>query len=444
MSKAFAEDAVLGCCMASPTAYWQVADLLDPSDFTVSANRSLYGEIQRRAREGLEFDPVMIAEDRPDLGDHAYALTTNEGWRGRAVRAYAERVHETAMGRRVRAAGAEIAHLDGDDILGQAQRLIGDCAGRVVTGMRHISEFARESFEDISAKLASSEDLTGIPTGLAELDDLTAGLQPSDLIVIAARPSVGKTAFALKLVRSAAQHCKYKAPDGSRRHVAVFSLEMSGKKLNDRLTAALGRFDAKLLRRPKLMREEDWPRWTAGTTLLADLPILINDCHSITIERLCASIRQTHAVTPLAMVVIDYLQLIIPPKAENKNEAVGIMTRMLKGLAKELDIPIVLLSQLNRDAEGKRPTMATLRDSGAIEQDADVIMFIHRPNPDVRSFLELLLAKQRDGEVGELALDVNLAHQEFSVATSIPPSVNSNARTSADMLWDEIPEEMYP
>lgn len=433
MSANLSEAAVIGACMVDEKAYWQVADLLTAADFTHRGYAALYSEIRDRANAGTTTDAFVIADDRPDLREVIFGDPLEQQWRHSNVRAYAETVQRAAVARRIRQAGQQIAHLSGDDVLGDAQRLIGACAPHVAGGMRHVREFAREAFTALEVRMSATGDLTGLPTGLPELDKVTGGLQPGNLIVLAANPGVGKTALALQIARATAKHEKEVK---SGRNVGIFSLEMGGVELSDRLVAAEGRFNGKNLRTPKLMDETDWPLWNLGNTIVSDLPILIDDHADITIDILCARVRQCHAANPFSLVVIDYLQLINPPKADRQDIALGIITRALKILAKELGITILLLSQLNKDFTD-RPRLKNLRGSGAIGQDADVVMFLHQPDDSVTDYVELLLDKHRNGERADIALEFIGRYQTFHIATTRPPSIkNSRART-ADHYWDE-------
>jgi replicative DNA helicase len=426
-----AEIAVLGCCLVDPKCYWKIADSLDATDFSKRDHTRLYAEIARRAREGEDFDPVTIADAIPDLAQLGYACSTDEGWRGSNIVGYAKLVAEAAIARRIKAAGLQIAHLDGDDMGAEAQRILAACAPRNAGAIKHIRDFLRLSTDDIMRRHASTEKLTGIRTGIPALDNLTEGWQPTDLIIIAARPSVGKTAFAMQCVLAAAR---------SGKNALVFSLEMNGKQINDRVTSAIGRVNGQYLRNPKQMPEEDWAKWGNACTEIRDLPIYIDESSGISVDVICARARQQHAITPLSLIVIDYLTMIAPPKAQSTTDALQIVTRTLKGLAKELRIPVIALSQLNRGGEGARPTFKTLRDSGSIEQDADVVIFLHRPSESHHEYLELILAKQRNGPTGDLAIDAEMRFMTMTQATRRPEGVDSHAETSADREWDQLDE----
>lgn len=399
------EHAVLGACLCSASCYWRVADLLTPEDFSDGRLAKLYALIRERARAESAFDAVTIGDVAPQLSNLALELATGEGWRQGNIRAYAELVASNAVMRRVKQAGQQIAHLDGPDALGQAQRLIAGCSPRQIGAIRHVREFLRESVTEMQRRVDASEELTGIPTSLPTLDKLLCGWQPTDLIVIAARPSVGKTAFALQSAGAAARAGK---------HVLFFSLEMSGVQLTDRLQAHFAEVNASGIRRPKLFNDADFRRLFEAEAEIAQLPMDIDDTAGLTVEAIGARARQAHAANQLDLIVIDYLTQITPPKANTTAEALQIVTRALKGLAKELSVPVILLSQLNREGEGHRPTLKTLRDSGAIEQDADVVIFLHRPDPSKREQVIAILEKQRNGETGDIHLNAKMEHMRFA------------------------------
>ena len=406
-----AEAAVLGACLCAPDCYWKVADLLTPDDFANGTYSRLFAFIAKQARDGSEFDAVSVADIDPQLGDVALDLANGEGWRTSAVRSYAELVAGNAINRRVRQAGQQIARLDGQDVLGEAQRLIGACAPRQAGSVKHIREFLRESVAEIQRRVNATEALIGVTTSLPELDEMTCGWQRGDLIILAARPSVGKTAFAVQAAIAAA-----KAKHG----VLFMSLEMSGVQLADRVQAHVARVNAHGLRNPKTLDEADFGRLFSAAAEIAELPLQIDETSGLTVDAICARARQVNATQRLGLIVIDYRTQIKPPKADTTANAIQEITRALKGLAKELQVPILLLSQLNREGEGHRPTMRTLRDSGAIEQDADVILFLHRPDDKNREYVELIVAKQRNGECGDFGLFADLPHMSFSVTTDRP------------------------
>lgn len=402
-----AETAVLGACLCSPDAYWRVADLLTPDDFAGPGHRQLYSTITHLAREESPFDAVTIGDAVPRLSALALELATAEGWRASNVRAYAEMVASAAVARRVKLAGQQIARLDGPDVLGQAQQILGGCLPRHMGEVKHIREFIRASVMELQRRVDAETSMTGIPTSLPGLDDLTCGLQDGDLIVIAARPSVGKTALVVQMLVNACRHGK---------HALFFSLEMTGVKIADRVQAHVAQVNAAGMKRPALFDQADFGALMNAASEVSELPLHIDETPALTVEALCARARQMHATQKLDLIAIDYLTQMTPPTGKNLStaDALQIVTRALKSLAKELNVPVLLLSQLNRDGEGHRPTLKALRDSGAIEQDADVVMFLHRPDAANRHHVVLIVEKQRDGECGDVHLDANMRHQRFT------------------------------
>jgi replicative DNA helicase len=254
-----------------------------------------------------------------------------------------------------------------------------------------------DAFRLLSHRYENRGQLTGISTGFTDLDELTAGLQPSDLIIVAARPSMGKTAFAMNIAEAAAMRGK--------KSVAVFSMEMSASQLALRLISSMGRIHQQHLRTGDLA-EEDWPRVTSAITMLSEAKIFIDDTPAMSPVEMRARSRRLQREHGLDMIVIDYLQLMqVPGNKENRATEISEISRGLKALAKELNVPVIALSQLNRSLEqraDKRPMMSDLRESGAIEQDADLIMFIYRDDyynkesPD-KGLAEIIIGKQRNG-----------------------------------------------
>jgi replicative DNA helicase len=331
------------------------------------------------------------------------------------VRAYAEIVAARAMERRVVAAGQRIAALRGKDALSEAQRILATCQPRSAGNLRGLRETMVEWFEGVRSRFDAG-GMSGIPTSLQWLDDTLDGFQKSDLIILAARPSVGKTALAMQSAIAAA---KAGIP------TLVFSAEMSGTQICGRIVSHVAGVSGSALRRPKeQMNDESWARVSAAIGTVRNYPITMDDSSDITLESICARARQVDTQQRLGLIVIDYLQILRLPKADRNDLALGEMTRGLKGLAKSLDVPVLLLSQLNRDGVN-RPTMAELRGSGAIEQDADVVMFLHRPNDQDRSGIELIVAKQRNGEIADRWLHADMKVMRFDDAEHERPNPKS-------------------
>jgi replicative DNA helicase len=291
------------------------------------------------------------------------------------------------------------ADQDADAILDSAESSLFEIAeNRVRAGLVSMQEVVGDSFERISQLFDSGQRITGVSTGYSQLDDLTSGLQPSDLIVLAARPSVGKSAFALNLATNVGIR--------NARPVAIFSLEMSKQSLLTRLVSDQARVDSHKFRTGQLPRE-DRVKITETLNFLSTVPIWIDDSGGATVIEMGAKCRRMKRDKGLSLVIIDYLQLISARgRFNSRNEEVASMTRGLKAMAKDLEVPVLVLSQLTRapEKEGRGPVLSDLRDSGAIEQDADVVMFLHRPkmfqegaSPEERGETQLNIAKQRNG-----------------------------------------------
>lgn len=402
MSATNPESAVLGACLLDPAAYWRCADLLTADDFAQGGHRRLWGVIADLHREGGAVDSLTVSERDPALSQLAFDLGSG-AFSAANARTYAGIVAQRAIERRVIAAGQRIASLRGDDALAEAQRILAACAPRNVAAVRHAREVLGESVKALTARYETGERMTGLGTSLPGLDALTSGWQRSDLIVVGARPSVGKTALGLQCALHAASAG---AP------VLMFSAEMAGRQIMDRAIAHVSGVPLSAIRCPHDIEAEGWPKITRASETLSAMPLWIDDSAGLTVEAIAARARQLDAEKRLGLVVIDYLQHLTPPRAEKTVDAVQLMTRALKAMAKALDVPVLLLSQLNREGED-RPTLRALRDSGAIEQDADVIAFLHRPRADKRDEIQLILAKQRNGETGDLWLHADMPHMRF-------------------------------
>ena len=269
-----------------------------------------------------------------------------------------------------------------------------------------MAEVIPRAFDRVTRLAERKEHVTGVATGFHELDRMTAGLQPSDLIILAARPSIGKTAMALNIVQHAAMNNQVPT--------AVFSLEMSVEQLALRMLCAFGKVDSQRIRTGRLA-EEDWPRLTRATGMLTSLPVHIDDTPSLTVLEMRAKAQRLKEEHELGLVVVDYLQLMQGhPRSENRNQEISEISRSLKAMAKELNVPVLALSQLNRSLESrtdKRPMMSDLRESGETEETADVILFIYRdevynksPDNPNKGLAEIIIGKQRNGPTGVVNL----------------------------------------
>lgn len=410
-----AEAAVLGACLTNPACYWRIADLLVAGDFGDMRMGKLYAAITARANRQEPFDAVSIMDSDAHAGALALDLAASEGWRHANIRAYAEMVARAAVARRVKWAGQQIARLEGDDILGQAQQLIGECLPRHTGEVKHIREYVRASVAELQRRTNEKGAMTGIPTSIPGLDEMLCGYQDGDLIVIAARPSVGKTAFTIQSLVNAARHGK---------RCLFFSLEMTGQKIADRIQAHIAQVNLAGMKRPEVFDDADFGALFAAATEVSELPLFVDQTPGLTLEALGARARQHKAVHGLDLIAIDYFTLMTPPKTSNRNEtrndALSLMSAGLKGLAKELNVPLILLSQLNRDGDAQRPTLRHLRDTGALEQDADVVIFLHRPDGSKRDHVIAIVEKQRDGETGDIHFHANMRHQRFTQIEEAP------------------------
>ena len=397
-----AEQSVLGALMLSATAYHRIADTVGERDFFSSDHRAIWRAIAELAGAGQSCDAVTIGEQLEQQGRRdlvVYVIEITNATPGAAnVVAYAEIVAAHAYVRRVRQAGREIAAMDAESV-GGAAGVLAAAQSRQARAVVAMKDALRAWYEQLSERFGREGGITGLSTGLQALDDLTCGLQPGDLIVIGARPSMGKTAFALHLTRACAE---------ADRRALVFSLEMPADQLLDRMISAVSRVPMTAIRNPKTIDEDAWPRISGAITRARDWPVMFDESGSIDVDTICARARQEHARAPLSLIVIDYLQLIRMRGSDSRNNDISEVTRALKLLAKALGVPVILLSQLNRSLEArsdKRPIMADLRESGAIEQDADVIVFLYRDevynssSPDA-GYTEVIIRKHRNGPLG--------------------------------------------
>ncbi|MBC6942037.1 MAG: replicative DNA helicase [Xanthomonadales bacterium] len=416
-----AEQAVLGGLMLSPEAWDRVADRIGVDDFYRKEHRVIYRAIEDLANKSMPCDAVtlgdwFVANNLADqVGGASYVIELANSTPSAAnITAYADIVREKSVLRQLIDVGTEIA---GDafvpdgrsskELLEVAEQKvfhIAEMGARGRQGFVPMRSAVKEAFQLLHQRYENRGSVTGLPTGFIDLDEMTAGLQPSDLIIVAARPSMGKTALAVNMAEYAALK--------TRKAVAVFSMEMSASQLAFRLISSLGRINQQNLRTGDLA-EDEWPRVTSAITLLQDAKIFIDDTPALSPGELRARARRLKREHDLGLIVIDYLQLMqVPGTKENRATEISEISRGLKSLAKELNIPVIALSQLNRSLEqrtDKRPVMADLRESGAIEQDADVIMFIYRDdyyNADggEKGVAEIIIGKQRNGPTGVVKL----------------------------------------
>ncbi len=412
-----AEQAVLGGLMLDNEAWDQVADRVSEEDFYRRDHRLIFRAIRELAEADKPFDTLTLSEwldnagQLADAGGMAYLGEMAHNTPSAAnIAAYADIVRENSVLRQLVRVGTDIANAafvpegrSSTELLDYAEQRVFQIAEQGRQGRQGfvaIKDLLTRTVERIDELFQRDNPITGIPTGFNDFDDMTAGLQPSDLIIVAGRPSMGKTTFAMNIAEHAA--IKHKVP------TAVFSMEMPGEQLAMRLMSSLGRIDQHKVRTGKL-DDDDWPRLTSAVAILAEAPLFIDDTPALTPTELRARARRLKREHGLGLIVIDYLQLMQAPGAgDNRTAEISEISRGLKALAKEMNVPVIALSQLNRSLEqrpNKRPVMSDLRESGAIEQDADMIVFIYRDevynedSPD-KGTAEIIIGKQRNGPIG--------------------------------------------
>jgi len=416
------EQAVLGGLMLDNEAWDRVADAITAKDFYRREHQLIFDAIRRLSEVDRPFDVVTLAEELErseeldDVGGMQYlgALANDTPSAGN-VSAYANIVREQSVVRQLIKVGNKIADSgyrpEGRkvyELLDAAENQVFQIAeqqAKSSTGFRPITKLLTETINRIEELYSSEDALTGVSTGFKDLDTRTSGLQPSDLIIVAGRPSMGKTTFAMNIAENVAV--------SSGTPVAIFSMEMPGESLTMRMISSLGRINQQAVRSGKL-EDDDWPRVTSAVNILNNAKLFIDDTAALTptdLRARCRRLMKEHG--QLGLVVIDYLQLMNAPEAgENRTNEISAISRGLKALAKELNVPVIALSQLNRSLEqrpNKRPVMSDLRESGAIEQDADVIAFIYRDevyNEDSadKGKAEIIIGKQRNGPIGTVNL----------------------------------------
>ncbi|HUK87480.1 MAG TPA: replicative DNA helicase [Terriglobales bacterium] len=420
-----AERAILGAILLDNLAFHQAAEALRPDDFSLDSHRRIFARMGELSEAGRGIDIITLSEglaakkELEAIGGVGYLSSLTDGVPKRAnIEHHVRIVRDKAMLRGlIHAAQAAIVQASeqsepAEEILDAAESAIFKLSdARLGTRFLGVRDIVKESFGSIDALYQRGQRITGLETHYADLDGMTSGLQPSELVIIAARPSMGKTAFALNIAENAAVMDK--------KVVGVFSLEMSREALLLRLLCSQARVDSHKLRTGFLGRE-DFEKLVAALGALNDAPIFIDDTPGISLHEMrakCRRLQQTEG--RLDLVIVDYLQLMSPSglggkRYENRTQEVSAMSRGLKALAKELRAPVVALSQLSRAPESRggdhRPQLSDLRESGSIEQDADVVAFIFREevykpdDPDLDGLAELIIAKQRNGPTGKIEL----------------------------------------
>lgn len=416
-----AEQSVLGGLMLDNRAWDQVVDRLKEIDFYRHDHRIIFQSMSRLVEQSKPLDVLTVSEalremqELDQIGGEVYLFELANNTPTTAnITAYADIVRERSVLRHLIAAANDIAdsafNAQGRSIvelLDAAERSVFSISeqGSRGAGPLNIKDYLAKTMDRIDTLFHSNNPITGIPTGYHDFDEMTSGLQASDLVIIAGRPSMGKTTFAMNI----AEHVAIK----SRAPVLVFSMEMPGEAIVMRFLSSLCRIDQLRIRTGKLA-DEDWPRISSTVSMLSDAPLYIDDSPGLSPAEMRARARRlAKEHGQLGLIVVDYLQLMqVPGSNENRTAEISEISRSLKGLAKELNVPVIALSQLNRGLEqrsDKRPVMSDLRESGAIEQDADLIVFIYRDevynenSPD-KGTAEIIIAKQRNGPIGKVRL----------------------------------------
>jgi replicative DNA helicase len=416
-----AEKAVLGGLMLDNKAWDRIADKLSDQDFYQNQHRLIFKVIVNLATRNHPFDVLTItdalknAQELDNIGGEMYLFELARTTPSAAnIAAYAEIVRERSVLRQLIGISNEIADAafnpqgrNTHEVLDEAESKIYRIAEQGIRGAEplNVSKLLAKAMERIDRLYHSDEPLTGLATSFTDFDEMTSGLQEGDLVIVAGRPSMGKTAFAMNIV----EHTAIK----SSKPVLVFSMEMPGEQLAMRMMSSLGRIEQHRVRTGKL-EDSDWPRISNAVSLLSEAALFIDDTPALTPNEVRARARRlSREHGQLSLIVIDYLQLMtVGGYRENRTLEISEISRNLKALAKELKVPVIALSQLNRSLEGRndrRPVMSDLRESGAIEQDADLIAFIYRDevydeNSQDKGIAEIIIAKQRNGPIGKVRL----------------------------------------
>jgi replicative DNA helicase len=417
-----AEQSVVGGLMLDNSAWDQVADRVGEQDFYRREHRLIFRSVVSLAERSQPFDVITLSEELErngqldEAGGLAYLGNLAKDTPSAAnIRAYADIVREHSVMRQLIHVGTEIADTgfqpegrSSTELLDDAERKVFEIAeqgSRGKGGFNPIRSLLTKAVDKIERLFEQDDPITGLSTGFADLDDKTSGLQNSDLIIVAGRPSMGKTTFSMNIAENVAIN--------SGKPVAVFSMEMPGEQLAMRMMSSLGRIDQHRIRTGKL-EDDEWPRLTSAVSILAEAKLFIDDTPALSPTEVRArSRRLMREHGELGLIMIDYLQLMqVPGLGDNRTNEISTISRSLKALAKELNVPVIALSQLNRSLEqrnNKRPIMSDLRESGAIEQDADIVIFIYRDevynedSPD-KGIAEIIIGKQRNGPIGTTKL----------------------------------------
>jgi replicative DNA helicase len=416
-----AEQSLLGGLMLDQRAWDQVADVLRVEDLYRADHRLIFSAVADLVERNQPPDAVTVSEhlqrngQLEAAGGLAYLARLVEDTPSAAnIRAYAKIVRERAMLRQLIEIGGDIAAsanstegLTVDEIVDLAEQRvfeIADGGQRHGAGFVSLKQILPKTIDRLDVLSHSTSEITGVSTGFTEMDKMTSGLQPGELIIIAGRPSMGKSSLAINIAENAAI--------GKQIPAGIFSMEMSAEQLSFRMLSSIGRISQTRLRNGKL-HDEDWPRVDSAVSMMSNAPIFIDDGGSLTPTEVRSRARRLKREHGLGLIVVDYLQLMqVSGTTENRATEISEISRSLKALAKELQVPVIALSQLNRSVEqrnDKKPVMSDLRESGALEQDADLIVFIYREevyekDTPRKGIADIIIGKQRNGPIGEFQL----------------------------------------
>lgn len=413
-----AEQAVLGAMLLSHDAVIVAMEKLQSQDFYRDVHRIIFEAMEHLHRENKEIDVITLPDELKrmkkldDVGGLEYVLNLpNLVGSAANIEYYANIVAEKALARNLISTCTELT-TEAYDGQKETEALLDDAERRILqlSDTKNRGDFAsvgavvEVTLDKITKLYENKAGLTGLPTGFRDLDRMTSGLQPSDLILVAARPSMGKTAFTLNIAQNV----------GVRQHktVAFFSLEMSQEQLVQRLLCQIAHIDSQKLRTGQLNSDEEWARLTDACDKLYESPIYIDDTPGISVAEMRSKARRLKSEHSLDLIIVDYLQLMQGRNAESRQQEISEISRSLKALARELKVPLIALSQLSRSVESrqdKRPMLSDLRESGALEQDADIVSFLYREDyydkeTENQHITEVILAKHRNGPVGSVKL----------------------------------------
>ena len=413
-----AEQSVIGACLLDSGAFWRVCDRICADDFREPRHALLWRAIDENLRAGRAADAVTLGDWLESNGIAETVGGTRCVWElantthsAANVAAYADIVARDAALRRLERAGSAIAlaakaqGATPDEVADEARKML---AGAMPLDARAVTSAKLavvESFRQLQARFEAADTIAGLETGIGVLDDATNGLQPCRLYVLAARPSMGKSLVAGWIAAACGMAGK---------RAAIFSAEMAASEWTDRWVSAVGKVDASRITAPKLMEDGDWSRVTAAMQEIQKLAVMIDDSPSQSVSTITARAMQMHAAAPLSLIVVDHLGLLdlAIRKGETRAAALGDATKAFKALAKRLGIPVLLLCQLNRESDGREPTMADLRDSGRIEEDADGVFLLHRPGyydaTRDQGYTKLIVGKLRGGKRETLDIYLDL------------------------------------